>query len=130
MTRGGPTRIDLVHDPDIVMRLALTARLYRTIRDEVEVFSVGGDIRIGVLILAGERRDFRLRPTAVLVTRNEDGPAREIRRHFEKVDLAAVGREDRVRFVVSRGNDPGRKQCRVWKRLPRIVGWRLGSKRR
>src|SRR5262245_45397296 len=115
-----PTRLGLVHDPDVVMRLAFTARLNGSIGDEVEVFAISGDVRVSVLVLAGERRDLRFRPTTVLVTRNENGPAREIRRHFEKVELASIGCEGRVRFGMARGNDPGRNQCGVRQRLSGI----------
>ena len=85
------------------------------------MFSISGDVGIGVLKLAGERRDLRLRPAAVLVARNEDGPPREIGRHLEKVYLAAIRRERWVRFIVASGNDAGRKQRRMRERLRRIV---------
>ena len=113
MARRAPARLRLVHDPDVVMRLAFAASLDGAIGDEVKVFSISGDVGIGVLKLAGERRDLRLRPAAVLVARNEDGPPREIGRHLDKVYLAAIRRERRVRFVVAGGDDAGRKQRRI-----------------
>src|SRR2546430_3246407 len=99
MTRCTPGGLRLVHAPDVVMRLAFAAGLHGAIGDEVKVFSISGDVGIGVLKLAGERCDLRLRPAAVLVARNEDGPPREIGRHLEKVYLAAIGRERRVPFI-------------------------------
>src|SRR4030095_527578 len=130
MARRAPTRLSLVHDPDVMMRLTLAARLNGSIRDEVKVFSISGDVWIGVLILAGERRNLGSRPAAVSVMRNEDGPPREIGRHFEKIHLAAIGREDRMRFVVTGGNNAGRKQRCMRKRRRRIVGGSLCNQRR
>ena len=83
------------------MRLPFAARLYRTIGDEVEMFSVGRDVRIRVLVLAGERRNLRLGPIAVLITRHENGPTREIWRQFEKIHFMAVGHKGWVRFVIA-----------------------------
>ena len=96
MARRAPARLRLVHDPDVVMRLALAASLHGAIGDKVKVFSISGDVWISVLKLTGERRGLRLRPVAVLVARNEDGPPREIGRHLEKVYLVAIRRERRV----------------------------------
>ena len=112
------------------MRLAFSARLYGTIGNEVKVFSVSRDVRIGVLILTGERCHFRRRPAAVFVARDEDGPSREIWRHLEKVHLAAIRRERRMRFIVASGDDAGRKQHCVRERLRRIVGCALCSQGR
>ena len=93
MARRAPAGLRLVHDPDVVMRLPFPACLYGAIGDKVKVFGIGSDVGIGVLVLAGERCNLRLRPTAVLVARDEDRPTGEIRREFEKIYLAAVGRE-------------------------------------
>src|SRR6266496_1917507 len=98
------------------MRLAFSTGLYGAIGNEVEVFSVSRDVRIGVLVLTGERCDLRRRPTAILVARHEDRPTREIWRHLEKVHLTAVGREGRVRFVVAGGDDAGGEQRRLRQR--------------
>src|SRR6476620_8646168 len=109
MPRRAPTRLGLVNHPNVVMRLALAFFLDRTIGDKVEMSSISGDVGIGVLILTGERRNLRLRPTAVLVARNKDGPTREIRRNLEKINLAAIRRKRRVRFVVARGDNARHK---------------------
>src|ERR1700742_2027647 len=93
MTRRTPARIRLVHDPDVVMRLPFLTRLYGAIGDKVKVFTIGSDVGIGVLVLTGKRCNLRLRPTAAFVPRDEDRPTGEIRCEFEKIYLAAVGRE-------------------------------------
>src|ERR1044071_5762750 len=111
------------------MRLAFSACLYRTIGNEVKMFSISRDVRIGVLILTGEGCHLWRGPIAVLVARDEDGPAREIWRHLEKIYLAAIGRESCVRFVVAGGDDARRKQGRLRQRSRRIVRRRLCRQR-
>src|SRR6476619_6447683 len=89
--------------------------------------SVTGNVGIGVLILARERRNFGLRPATVPIARNEDGPAREIRRHFEKINFPAIGRQRGVRLVIAGRNYARREQRRMRKRLCRIVRSVLGG---
>src|SRR5690349_4432424 len=121
MTWRAPTRLGLIHYPDVVMRLALALLLDRAIGDEIKMLSISGDVGIGVLVLTRERRNLWLRPTAVLVARSKDGPTREIRRHLEEINLAAIRRKRRVRFVVARRDNTGRKYRRVRERFRGIV---------
>src|SRR5262249_45913872 len=114
-----------LHHPDVHVLFRLT--IDRAVGDEVEQLAIGRDERVGIAVLARERRDLRLGPAALRVVADVDSPVGESGSALHEVERAPVRRERGVGLVVPRGDDAFAKQDRLGQRLLHVVGRHAGA---
>src|SRR5512133_1574417 len=91
-----------VHNPNVVV--GLCSPVYRALREEIKLFSIRGNKRISIRILARERRHFRRSPMSVFESRNKNRPEIKVRSAPHEIDGAAVRCERGMRIEIAAGD--------------------------